>query len=55
MVLYRGYVDFARLYALVQLEFSFVVRGKDNLKFATKDCHLFDPSTGISADQTTNC
>jgi hypothetical protein len=52
VVLDRGYVDFARLYALVQRECSFVVRGKDNLKFTTKDCHPFDPSTGIRADQT---
>ena len=52
VVLDRGYVDFARLYALVQRQCSFVVRGKDNLKFATKDCHPFDPSTGIRADQT---
>lgn len=52
VVLDRGYVDFARLYVLVQRECSFVVRGKDNLKFTTKDCHPFDPSTGIRADQT---
>ena len=52
VVLDRGYVDFARLYALVQRECSFVVRGKDNLKFTTKDCHPFDPSKGIRADQT---
>lgn len=52
VVLDRGYVDFARLYALVQRQCSFVVRGKDNLKFTTIDCHPFDPSTGIRADQT---
>ena len=52
VVLDRGYVDFARLYALVQRECSFVVRGKDNLKFTTMDCHPFDPSIGIRADQT---
>ena len=52
VVLDRGYVDFARLYALVQRQCSFVVRGKDNLKFTTMDCHPFDPSTGICADQT---
>ena len=52
VVLDRGYVDFARLYALVQRQCSFVVRGKDNLKFTTMDCHPFDPSTGIHADQT---
>lgn len=52
VVLDRGYVDFARLYTLVQRQCSFVVRGKDNLKFTTMDCHPFDPSTGIRADQT---
>lgn len=52
VVLDRGYVDFARLYTLVQRQCSFVVRGKDNLKFTTMDCHPFDPSTGIHADQT---
>jgi hypothetical protein len=52
VVLDRGYVDFARLYALVQRQCSFVVRGKDNLKFATIDSHAVDPSTGVRADQT---
>lgn len=52
VVLDRGYVDFARLYTLVQRQCSFVVRGKDNLKFTTMDGHPFDPSTGIRADQT---
>ena len=52
VVLDRGYVDFARLYALVQRQCSFVVRGKDNLKFAIMDSHPFDPRTGIRADQT---
>ena len=52
VVLDRGYVDFARLCALVQRRCSFVVRGKDNLKFAVMDCHLFHPDTGIRADQT---
>ena len=52
VVLDRGYVDFARLYALVQRQCSFVVRGKDNLKCAIIDSHPFDPSTGVRADQT---
>lgn len=52
VVLERGYVDFARLYALVQRQCSFVVRGKDNLNFAVMDCHCFDPSTGLRAEQT---
>ena len=52
VVLDRGYVDFARLHALVQRQCSFVVRGKDNLKCAIIDSHPFDPSTGVRADQT---
>ena len=52
VVLDRGYVDFARLYALVQRQCSFVVRGKDNLKCAIIGSHPFDPSTGVRADQT---
>jgi Domain of unknown function (DUF4372) len=52
VVLDRGCVDCARLYALVVRYCSFVVRAKDNLKFATLDCQPFDPSTGIRADQT---
>ena len=52
MVLDRGYVDFARLYALVQRQCSFVVRGKDNLSYKTIDSHAFDCSTGVRCDQT---
>jgi hypothetical protein len=52
VVLDRGYVEFARLYALVVRHCSFVVRAKDNLKFATLDYQPLDPSTGIRADQT---
>ncbi len=40
------------MYALVQRQCNFVVRAKDNLKFAIMDFHPFDPSTGIRADQT---
>ena len=47
VVLDRGYVDFARLYALVQRQCSFVVRGKDNLSYKTIDSHVFDCSTGV--------
>lgn len=52
VVLDRGYVAFARLYALVQRQCSFVVKAKGNMKFATMNSHAFDPSTGIRADQT---
>lgn len=52
VVLDRGYVDFARLYALVQRQCSFVVRGKDNLRYKTIDHHAFDCSTGVRCDQT---
>ena len=52
VVLDRGYVDFARLYALVQRQCSFVVRGKDNLSYKTIANHAFDCSTGVRSDQT---
>ena len=52
VVLDRGYVDFARLYALVQRQCSFVVRGKDNLSYKTIESYAFDCSTGVRCDQT---
>lgn len=52
VVLDRGYVDFARLHTLVQRQCSFVVRGKDNLKYESIACPAFDPNTGVRADQT---
>ena len=52
VVLDRGYVDFARLHALVQRQCSFVVRGKDNLRYTAIDSHTVDHATGVRCDQT---
>lgn len=52
VVLDRGYVDFARLYRLVQRECSFVVRAKGNLSFNGIQAHATDDKAGVWADQT---
>jgi hypothetical protein len=48
----RGYVDFARLYALSQCLAFFVTRGKSNLQFRRLYSHPVDKSTGLRCDQT---
>lgn len=52
VVLDRGYVDFARLYMLVQRECSFVVRAKDNLSFHCVHANPPDTKVGVYSDQT---
>ena len=52
VVLDRGYVDFTRLYRLVQNECSFVVRAKDNLRFNCTEAHVCDAKAGVWSDQT---
>jgi hypothetical protein len=52
VVLDRGYVDFARLYTLVQRECSFVVRAKDNLSFNCVHANPPDTKIGVYSDQT---
>lgn len=47
----RGYVDFARLYALHQQGAFFVVRAKNNLRYQRLYSSPKDKSTGIRADQ----
>jgi len=47
----RGYVDFARLYAIHQQGAFFVVRAKDNLKFKRLYSNPKDKETGVRADQ----
>jgi len=47
----RGYVDFARLYALSQCLAFFVTRGKSNLQFRRLYSHPVDKSTGLRCDQ----
>lgn len=48
----RGYIDFARLYALNQAGAFFVIRGKSNLKFRRIYSHPVDKSLGLRCDQT---
>jgi hypothetical protein len=52
VVLDRGYVDFARLYALAQNKLRFVVRAKDNLHFRRVRSRRVDECTGLRADDT---
>lgn len=52
VVLDRGYVDFARLYTLVQRQCSFVVRAKANLSFNCIQAHPTDAKAGVCSDQT---
>lgn len=47
----RGYVDFARLYAIHQQGAFFVVRVKDNLKCKRLYSNPKDKETGVRADQ----
>jgi len=47
----RGYVDFARLYAIHKQAAFFVVRAKENLKFKRLYSSPKDKETGIRADQ----
>ena len=47
----RGYVDYARLYAIHKQGAFFVIRAKDNLKFKRLYSAPKDRETGIRADQ----
>jgi IS4 transposase len=47
----RGYVDFARLYAIHKQGAFFVVRAKDNLKFSRLYSLPKDTGVGVRADQ----
>ncbi len=51
----RGYVDFARLYAITQTGAFFVVGAKDNVRSRRVYSHPIDPidrATGLRSDQT---
>jgi hypothetical protein len=48
----RGYVDFARLYALAQCLAFFVTRAKSNLQFRRLYSRRVDKSAGLRCDQT---
>jgi hypothetical protein len=51
-VMDRGYLDFARLYAIHQALAFFVIRAKTNLRFRRLYSHPVDPTTGITCDQS---
>ncbi len=55
VVVDRGYLDFARLFALTQRQGSFIVRAKDNLRYTWIASREVGRSTGLCADQTTSC
>ena len=47
----RGYLDFARLYAIHLLPAFFVIRSKRNLRFRRLSSSLVDKTCGVRADQ----
>ena len=47
----RGYLDFARLYALGQFASFFIIRAKSNFRFRRLYSHSIDKSTGLRCDQ----
>ncbi len=51
-VMDRGYLDFARLYAISQHSAFFVIRAKSNLKCRRVYSHQIDRSTGLICDQS---
>ena len=48
----RGYVDFARLYALAEAGAFFVIRSRTRLQHARVYSHAVDRTTGLRSDQT---
>ncbi|MGD0901277.1 MAG: IS4 family transposase [Thermoguttaceae bacterium] len=48
----RGYVDFARLYAITRQMAFFVTRAKRNIDCSRRESRLVDRSTGLRSDQT---
>jgi hypothetical protein len=51
-VMDRGYIDFARLYALNKAGASFVIRDRSNTRFRRRYSHSVDRSSGLICDQT---
>jgi hypothetical protein len=51
-VMDRGYIDFARLYALTTRAAFFVTRAKRNLDFTRRSRRPVDKTTGLRSDQT---
>lgn len=48
----RGYLDFSRLYRIVQAGAFFVIRSKKNTKFSVFESRPVDKSTGLRCDQS---
>ncbi len=48
----RGYIDFARLYAITQRLAFFVTRAKRNIDCSRRESRVVDKSTGLRSDQT---
>lgn len=48
----RGYIDFARLYALNLSQSTFITRAKSNVQFRRLYSRAVDKSTGLRCDQT---
>jgi hypothetical protein len=51
-VMDRGYIDFARLYALHKAGAVFVIRNRANTRWRRRYSHAVDRSTGLICDQT---
>jgi hypothetical protein len=52
LVMDRGYLDFARLYAVHQALAFFIIRAKENLQFCRRYSRPIDKATGVRSDQT---
>ena len=48
----RGYLDFARLYAIEQAQAFFVIRAKERLNYCRLHSHPVPTATGLRSDQT---
>jgi hypothetical protein len=51
-VMDRGYIDFARLYALHQAQAFFITRARRRFQFARRYSHPLPPDRGLRCDQT---
>jgi hypothetical protein len=51
-VMDRGFLDFARLYAMQQTHAFFVIRARSNLQYRRVYSHPIDKATGLRCDQT---
>lgn len=52
LVIDRGYLDFARLFALHRQKVGIVIRAKGNLRYRRIESRPVDAATGLRADQT---